>query len=173
LDLHSVRDVHQLRFHAFIVTCFAAAVPSEQTNMTVVLRDWSFVKLEKQVRKHLGFRVIGALVAHPKINASLTGSDWFSTEIRGIFCDSVVISDNSTLYRLEGPAAAARHNAQSRLADIMQPFCLSMWPPNAHALLNDVCKFFSAEQQAELPIQLPQNSEELRAKRMQHFGQRA
>jgi hypothetical protein len=26
LDLHSVRDVHQLCFHAFIVTCFAAAV---------------------------------------------------------------------------------------------------------------------------------------------------
>jgi hypothetical protein len=28
LDLHSVRDVHQLRFHAFIVTCFAAAAPA-------------------------------------------------------------------------------------------------------------------------------------------------
>ena len=165
-----MRDVHQLRSHAFIVTCSAAAVPSEQTNMAVVLRDWSFVK--KEAPKHLGFRVIGALVSHPKINASLSGSDWFSTEIRGIFCDSVVISDNSTLYRLEGPAAAARHNAQSRLADIMQPFCQSMWPPNAHALLNDVSKFFSAEQQAELPIQ-PQTSEELGAMRMQHSGKRA
>ena len=163
-----MRDVHHLRFHACMMTCVAAAVAhrppsenSEQTLVAVVLRDWSFVKLEKDVRKHLGFRVFGALVAHPKINASLMGSDWFSTEIRGILCDSVVISDNSTLYRLEGPAAAARHNAQSRLADIMQPFCQSMWPPNAHALLNEVSKFFSAEQQAELPFQLPQNSKEL------------
>jgi hypothetical protein len=27
LYLHSVRDVHQLCFHAFMMTCFAAAVP--------------------------------------------------------------------------------------------------------------------------------------------------
>ena len=27
LDLHRVRDVHQLRFHAFNMTCFAAVVP--------------------------------------------------------------------------------------------------------------------------------------------------
>ena len=141
-----MRDVHQLRSHAFIVTCSAAAVPSEQTNMAVVLRDWSFVK--KEAPKHLGFRVIGALVSHPKINASLSGSDWFSTEIRGIFCDSVVISDNSTLYRLEGPAAAARHNAQSRLADIMQPFCQPMWPHNAHLVLNELSEFFADQQAA-------------------------
>ncbi len=131
-----------------LMTCFAAHyAPSENSEQwlasPVVLRYWCFVHLQNDARKHLGFRVIGALVAHPKIHASHTGKDWFSSEIRRIYSDRVVASGNSTLYRLEGPAAPARHNAHSRLVDIMQPFCQSIWPPNAKSVLNEVSKFFS------------------------------
>jgi hypothetical protein len=55
LDLHSERDVHQLCFHAFMMTCFAAhhyASSEAIEKNTVVLRDWCFVKLDR-VRKHL------------------------------------------------------------------------------------------------------------------------
>jgi hypothetical protein len=168
-DLYNVRDVHQLRFYAFMMTCFTAAVPSDQATMPpVVLRDWSFVKLDmKHAPRHLGFRLIGALVGHPQIDASFNGSDWFSTEIKGILCDSVLMSCNSTRYKLQGPAAAERHDAQSRLADIMQPFCQSMWPPNAGALLKQVSEYLSVEEQ---PFQLPQSTVELRERRMQFFG---
>ena len=174
-----MRDVHQLRFHAFMMTCFAAAVPSGQAifNDPVVLRDWSFVKLDtKYAPKHLGFRLVGALAGHPQIDASFNGSDWFSTEIKGILCDSVLMSCNSTRYKLQGPAAAERHDAQSRLADIMQPFCQSMWPPNAGALLKQVSEYLSVEeppfqlpQSEEQPFQLPQSTEELRERRMEFF----
>jgi len=75
--MRSVRDVHQLRFLAFIVTCSAAA-----DLCCVVLHDWSFVKLENRPRKHLGFRIIGAMVHHPQLDAYPIGSDWFSTEIK-------------------------------------------------------------------------------------------
>jgi hypothetical protein len=144
----SVRDVHQLRFYAFMMTCFTAAVPSDQATMPpVVLRDWCFVKLDRVRKQHLGFRAIVKLVAHPKISASSIGENWLTSEVRGIYSDSVVVSDRMTLYRLEGPAAPDRHNAQSRLADIMQPFCQSMWPPDAHLVLDELSEFF-AEQQA-------------------------
>ena len=150
----SVRDVHQLCFHAFMMTCFAAHyyASSEIPEQTpVVLRDWCFVELNR-VRKHLGFRAIGKLVAHSKIDASSIGEDWFTSEVRGIYSDSVVVSDRMTLYRLEGPASLDRHNAQSRLADIMQPFCQSMWPPNARLVLNELSEFCSAEQQAAVVL---------------------
>jgi len=81
-----------------------------------------------------------------------------------------MVSENSTLYRVQGPAAAARHNAQSRLANIMQPFCQSMWPHNARELLHEVSEFFSAEQEPEIPFQLPQNDRELRERRMEHYA---
>ena len=132
-----------------MMTCFAAHyyASSEIPEQTpVVLRDWCFVELNR-VRKHLGFRAIGKLVAHSKIDASSIGEDWFTSEVRGIYSDSVVVSDRMTLYRLEGPAAPDQHNAQSRLADIMQPFCQSMWPPDAHLVLDELSEFF-AEQQA-------------------------
>ena len=147
-----MRDVHQLRFAAFMMTCFAAHyaahyAPSELSEQpTAVLRDWCFVKLHNRVRKHFGFRAIGALVHHPDIDKSFTGEEWFSSEIRGIHSDSVVAS-NSTLYRLDGPAAPARHNAHPRLTEIMQPFCKSMWPHDAHLVLKQVSEFFSAEHQ--------------------------
>ena len=135
-----------------MMTCFAAHyyASSEIPEQTpVVLRDWCFVKLDiKKVRKHLGFRAIGKLVAQPKINASSIGQNWFTSEVRGIYSDSVVVSDRMTLYRLEGPAAPDRHNAQSRLADIMQPFCRSMWPPNAHLVLDELSEFFAEQQSA-------------------------
>ncbi len=66
-----------------------------------MLRDWCFVELIR-VRKHLGFRVIGKLVAHSKIDASSIGENWNTSEVRGIYSDSVVVSDNMTLYRLGG-----------------------------------------------------------------------
>jgi hypothetical protein len=129
-----------------MMTCFAARQYSTQIleQITVVLCDWCFVKLDR-VRKHLGFRVIGKLVVHPNINASFIGNDWFTSEVKGIYSESVVTSDRMTLYRLEGPAAPARHNAQSRLAEIMQPFCQSMWPPNAHFVLNELSEFFAGK----------------------------
>ncbi len=136
----------------------------------MVLRDWSFAKLENRPRKHLGFRIIGAMVDHPKLDVYSIGRDWFSTEIMGILDNNIMVSDNSTLYRLQGPAAAARHNAQSRLANIMQPFCQSMWPPNARELLQQVSEFFRAEEESEIPFHLPQNDRELRERRMQHFA---
>ena len=131
-----------------MMTCFSAAVAGSEIpeQIPVVLRDWWFVKLDRG-RKHLGFRAIGKLVAHPKISASSIGENWLTSEVRGIYSDSVVVSDRMTLYRLEGPAAPDRHNAQSRLADIMQPFCQSMWPPDAHLVLDELSEFF-AEQQA-------------------------
>ncbi len=167
-----MRDVHQLRFHAFIVTCFAAAVSPKAQHQAaaVVMRDWSFVKLESHAPRRLGFRVIGVLVQHPKIGASCNGMEWFSTEIKEMPSERVMLSEKGTLYHLEGPADATRHNAQSRLANIMQPFCQSTWPHNARALLNEVSKFFS---ESESPFQNPQNAEELRTRRMKHFGQRA
>ena len=127
------------------MTCFAAHyyASSEIREQTpVVLRDWCFVKLDR-VRKHLGFRAIGKL-----FNASSIGEDWFTSEVRGIYSDSVVVSDRMTLYRLEGPAAPDRHSAQSRLAHIMQPFCQPMWPANAHLVLDELSEFFADQQAA-------------------------
>jgi hypothetical protein len=106
----------------------------------VVLRDWSFAKLVTN-SKHLGFRAVGTLVYHPRINASSFGKDWFSTEIRGIHSNGVVVSSNMSLYRLEGPAAPARHHGQAGLAAIMQPLCGSTWPSNAQALFDQVSQF--------------------------------
>ena len=163
--MHSVRDVHQLRFHAFIVTCSAA----EEDYTHVVLRDWSFVKLENRPRKHLGFRLIGALVHHPKLTAFPIGSDWFSTEVMGILCDNIMVSENRTVYRLEGPAAAARQAPLSRLALLMQPFYMT-WPRNALELLREVSVFFSTEQESDIPFQNPQSAQELRDRRMEHYA---
>ncbi len=173
-----MRDVHQRRFHAFIVTCSAAAVsPKAQCEAAaVVMCDWSFVKLESRAPRHLGFRVIGVLVQHPKKDASCRGMEWFSTEIKGMLNERVMQSETGTLYRLEGPADATRHNDELRIANIMQPFCQSMWPPNARELLDEVSKFFRPEQEAEIPFQLPQTAEDLRRIRMgpnQPYGQRA
>ena len=166
-----MRDVHQLRFLAFIVTCSAAAVSPKAQHQAaaVVMRDWSFVKLESHAPRLLGFRVIGVLVQHPKKDASCNGMEWFSTEIKGMLNERVMLSEKGTLYRLEGPADATRHNHESRIANIMQPFCQSMWPPNARELLDGVSKFFS---ESESPFQNPQNAKELRTRRMEHFGQR-
>ena len=174
-----MRDVHQLRFLAFIVTCFAAAAPeaAKCTGGAVVLRDWSFVKLESHAPRHRGFRIIGVLVEHPKKNASCEGMEWFSTEIKGMLnVDRVLLSATGSLYRLEGPADATRHSDASRIANIMQPFCQSMWPPNARELEEEVSKFFRTEQAEEIPFPLPQSAEELRRIRMapgQPYGQRA
>ena len=177
LNLHSVRDAHQRRFHAFIVTCSAAAgSPNAQRQAAaVVLRDWSFVHLESHAPRHLGFRVIGALVQHPKQDASCIGMEWFSTEIKGMLTDRVIMSEKGTLYRLEGPADATWHHDQSRIANIMQPFCQSMWPPNARELLSEVSKFFSTEQEAPIPFLLPsvQELREIRMRPGQPYGQRA
>jgi hypothetical protein len=137
------------------------------------MRDWSFVKLESLNPRRLGFRVNGVLVQHPKKDASCNGMEWFSSEIKGMLNERVMLSETGTLYRLEGPADATRHNDESRIANIMQPFCQSMWPPNARELLDGVSKFFRTEQEAEMPFQLPQTAEELRTRRMEHFGQRA
>ena len=178
LKLHSVRDVHQLRFLAFIVTCFAAAAPeaAKCTGGAVVLRDWSFVKLESHAPRHRGFRIIGVLVEHPKKDASCEGMEWFSTEIKFMLnVERVMLSENGTLYRLEGPADATRHSDASRIANIMQPFCQSIWPLNARELEEEVSKFFRTDQ-AEEPFPLPQGAEELRRIRMapgQPYGQRA
>ena len=134
-----------------MMTCFAAHyyASSEIREQTpVVLRDWCFVKLDRVRKQHLGFRAIGKLVAHPKISASSIGENWLTSEVRGIYSDSVVTSDKMTLYRLEGPAAPDRHNAQSRLAVIMQPFCQSIWPPNANLVLNELSEFFAEQQVA-------------------------
>ena len=163
-----MRDVHHLRFHAFIVTCSAADEPG--TGYALVLRDWSFVKLKNRPRKNLGFRIIGTMVSHPALDTYPIGSEWFSTEIKGMLCDNIMVSENSTTYRLLGPAAAARHNAQSRLANIMQPFCQSVWPHNARELLNEVSDFFSTEQESEIPFQNPQSDQELRERRMAYFA---
>ena len=111
---------------------------------TVTLRDWSFTKLISN-SKHLGFRAVGKLSYHPGQNASAYGTDWFSTEIRGIHSNGIVVSSNNSLYTLDGPAAAARHNDQQRLAKIMQPFCLSIWPSNAHSLFEQLSKFFLSD----------------------------
>jgi hypothetical protein len=160
LYLHSVRDVHQLCFHAFMMTSFAAhyyASSEIREQPPVVLRDWCFVELIR-VRKHLGFRVIGKLVAHSKIDARSIGENWNTSEVRGIYSDSVVVSDNMTLYRLEGPASPDLHNAQSRLADIMQPFCQTMWPPNAHLVLNEVSAFFADQQAAAVLAETAQRA---------------
>ena len=178
LKLHRVRDVHQLRFLAFIVTCFAAAEsPKEVLGGAVVMRDWSFVKLEGHAPRHRGFRIIGKLVQHPEKDASCKGMEWFSTEIKGMLnVDRVLLSATGSLYRLEGPADATRHSDASRIANIMQPFCQSMWPPNARELEEEVSKFFRTEQAEEIPFPLPQNAEELRRIRMasgQPYGQRA
>jgi len=179
--LHSVRDVHQLRFHAFIVTCSAAAESPKSQPAAVVLSTWSFVQLETHAPRHLGFRVIGTLVQHPKKDASSNGMEWYSTEIKGMIHERVLQSTR-TLYRLEGPAHAARHHNESRIARIMQPFCQSMWPPNARELLDEVSKIFTTEQEAEkkqepeIPFHLPQDAEELRRRRMepgQPYAQRA
>ena len=132
------------------MTCFAAAAPeaAKCTGGAVVLRDWTFVKLESHAPRHRGFRIVGVLVEHPKKDASCEGMEWYSTEIRFMLNDErVMLSENRTLYRLEGPAAPARHNAHPRLTEIMQPFCKSMWPHDAHLVLKQVSEFFSAEHQ--------------------------
>ena len=117
---------------------------SDAEKNTVTLRDWSFTKLIAN-SKHLGFRAVGKLSYHPGQNASAYGTDWFSTEIRGIHSNGIVVSSNNSLYTLDGPAAAARHNDQRRLAEIMQPFCLSIWPSNAHSLFEQLSKFFLSD----------------------------
>ena len=118
------------------------------------MRDWSCVKLlEGHAPRHRGFRIVGVLVEHPKKDASCEGMEWYSTEIRSMLnVERVMLSENRTLYRLEGPAVPARDNPQSRLADIMQPFCQSMWPPNARLVLNELSEFCSAEQQAAVVL---------------------
>jgi hypothetical protein len=130
----------------------ASAISADAERNIVVLRDWSFAKLVAN-SKHLGFRAVGTLVYHPRVNDSSFGSDWFSTEIRGIHSSGVVVSSNMSLYRLDGPAAPARHNAQTRLAAIMQPFCRSTWPQNAESLLEQVSKFFRSDEYVSTPSQ--------------------
>ena len=116
----------------------------------MVLRDWSFVKLSEATKsKHLGFRALGKLVYHPRVAASRFGEDWFSTEIQDIYSDGVVVSGNMSLYRLEGPAAPARHADEPRLTAIMQPFCQLTWPLNARSLFDQVSKFFSSNEQQQ------------------------
>ncbi len=117
--------------------------PAETTiQHTVVLKDWSFVALDpKRKSMHLGFKATGTLVNHPRVSDA-EGRDWNSTEIRGIHSNCVVRSSNTTLYRLEGPAAPDRHQSPSSLADIMQPFCNSNWPSNAESLFAQVSKLF-------------------------------
>ena len=120
---------------------------------TVVLKDWSFVALDpKRKPKHLGFRATGTLVNnHPRV-AESKGRSWESTEIRGVHSNCVVQSANKNLfYRLEGPAAPKRHHSLSGLADIMQPFCKSIWPSNAESLLAQVSKFFLSPVRLGLP----------------------
>ena len=128
----------------------SSALSADAERNIVVLRDWSFAKLVAN-SKHLGFRAVGTLVYHPRVNDSSFGSDWFSTEIRGIHSNGVVVSSNMSLYRLEGPAAPARHNAQVRLATIMQPFCRSTWPANAQPLFEQVSKFFRSDEYVSTP----------------------
>jgi hypothetical protein len=114
----------------------------------VVLRDWSFVKLAANRHKtDFGFRLVGTLVYHPRKNDSSFGIDWFSTEIRSIHSNGVVVSSNTSLYRLEGPAAPDRHNAQVCLATIMKPFCHSTWPANAQSLFEQVSTFFTRDEE--------------------------
>ena len=116
--------------------------PAAAIQHTVVLKDWSFVALDPiRTPTLLGFRAIGTLVSHPRVKDS-EGRDWFSSEIRGIHSNCVVRSSNTTLYRLEGPAAPGRHQSPSGLADIMQPFCNSNWPSNAESLFAQVSKLF-------------------------------
>ena len=120
---------------------------------TVVLKDWSFVALDPKIKpKHLGFRATGTLVNnHPRV-AESKGRFWESTEIRGVHSNCVVQSANKNLfYRLEGPAAPKRHHSLSGLADIMQPFCKSIWPSNAESLLAQVSKFFLSPVRLGLP----------------------
>ena len=108
--------------------------------------------------------------------ASFNGMEWFSTEIKGMFHDRVMQSSKGTLYRLQGPADPAWHHDETRIARIMQPFCQSMWPPNASELEEEVSKFFRTEQAEEIPFPLPQSAEELPRIRMapgQPYGQRA
>jgi hypothetical protein len=129
-----------------------AAPDSSTGSNPVVLKDWCFVPLGKHLHpgKHLGFRAIGTLVYHPRcVDDSEYGFDWFSTEIQGIKSDCVVVSANAALYRLEGPAAPARHNAQACLAEIMESFCQSTWPPNAQSLFQQVSKFFLSSHEAK------------------------
>jgi hypothetical protein len=130
----------------------ASALSADAERNIVVLRDWSFAKLVSN-SKHLGFRAVGTLVYHPRVNDSSFGSDWFSTEIRGIHSNGVIVSSNMSLYRLEGPAAPARHNAQPRLATIMQPFSRSTWPANAQSLFEQVSKFFRSDEYVSTPPQ--------------------
>jgi hypothetical protein len=104
-----------------------------------VLKDWSFVALDKEKPvKNLGFRLIGALVAHPSLQKGSLGQDWFSTEIKSIKSDCVVVSSNDSIYRLEGPAVPEQRKAGNRLAAIMKPFCGMTWPANATKLFQEV-----------------------------------
>ena len=123
---------------------------SDAERNMVTMRDWSFTKIISK-SKHLGFRAVGKLSYHPGRQASLYGTDWLSTEIRGIHSNGIVVSSNNTLYRLDGPAAPARHNAQDRLAKIMQPFCRSTWPSNAQSLFEQVSKFFLSDKYVPPP----------------------
>jgi len=140
------------RNHAPPPAAAATVLSAEAERNIVVLRDWSFAKLVTN-SKHLGFRAVGTLVFHPRVNESSFGSDWFSTEIRGIHSNGVIVSSNMSLYRLEGPAAPARHNAQPRLAAIMQPFCRSTWPANAQSLFEQSSKFFRSDDYVPTPPQ--------------------
>lgn len=123
---------------------------SDAERNMVTMRDWSFTKTIS-TSKYLGFRAVGKLSYHPGRQASLYGTDWFSTEIRGIHSNGIVVSSNNSLYRLDGPAAAERHNDQQRLAKIMQPFCLSSWPSNAQSLFEQVSNFFLTDKYVPPP----------------------
>ena len=117
-------------------------LPSPAEPVIVVLKDWSFVALDPiRTPMHLGFKVTGTLVNHPREHDS-EGRDWSSSEIRGIHKNWMVQCSHTTLYRLEGPAAPGRHQSPSGLADIMQPFCNWIWPSNAESLFAQVSKLF-------------------------------
>jgi hypothetical protein len=117
-------------------------LPSPAEPVIVVLKDWSFVALDPiRTPMHLGFKVTGTLVNHPRVNDS-EGRDWSSSEIRGIHKNWMVQCSPTTHYRLEGPAAPDRHQSPSSLADIMQPFCNWIWPSNAESLFAQVSKLF-------------------------------
>ena len=120
----------------------APSTPAAERNI-VVLRDWSFAKIVVKSRGGLGFRLFGT---HSSLDR-----DWFSTEILEIISDGVVQTVNKSLYRLEGPANPARHNAQNTLngkipnLTILNHFCKSTWPSDAKSLLEQVSKIFSGD----------------------------
>jgi hypothetical protein len=126
---------------------FYLPCPDERaTADETVLKDWSFVATNKQrFGSGLGFKLVGTLLAHPSVDQAKLGQKWFSTEIAGVQSKSVVRTSNKSSYRLVGPAAPQQHNAEPRLAAIMQPFCEWSWPPNATALFQNVSRLFREE----------------------------